>query len=101
MTITPPNLRTEREGVAELAAKLRAPRLPLPAECRAIRKAAGATQRDIATALRVDPMTISRWERGLAEPWPRHHAAYLCLLAALAEIAVENGASANDEARGL
>jgi DNA-binding transcriptional regulator YiaG len=89
MTIALPDLRAEREGVAHLAERLRAPRLPPPAECRAIRLAAGATLRDIAAALRVNAMTISRWERGVAEPWPRHRAAYLCLLAALAEVAAE------------
>lgn len=89
MTIATPDLRAEKEGVADLAARLRVPRLPPPAERRAIRVAAGATLRDTATALQVNAMTVSRWERGLAEPWPRHRASYLCLLAALAQVAAE------------
>jgi DNA-binding transcriptional regulator YiaG len=89
MTIALPDLRAEKEGVAELVERLRVPRLPPPADRRAIRVAAGATLRDIAVALKVDAMTISRWERGLTEPWPRHRAAYLCLLAELTEVAVE------------
>lgn len=87
MTLTVPDLRAEREAVATLASRLSAPRLPPPPERRAIRVAAGATLRDVATALKVSVMTISRWERGVAEPWPRHHAAYLCLLAALSAVA--------------
>lgn len=89
MTIALPDLRAEKEGVAQLAEQLRVPRLPPPADRRAIRLAAGATLRQIGEALRVDAMTVSRWERGLTEPWPRHRAAYLCLLAALTDVAAE------------
>lgn len=105
MTLAVPDLSAERQGVAELAHRLRGPRLPPPAERRAIRLAAGATLEDVARALRVHAMTVSRWERGVAEPWPRHHAAYLCLLAALMGIAEkladQSGTKAdlNDRAR--
>jgi DNA-binding transcriptional regulator YiaG len=93
MTLALPDLRAEKEGVAELARRLRGPQLPPPAQRRAIRLAAGATLRDIAEALQVNAMTISRWERGITEPWPRHHATYLCLLVALADVAAELSAS--------
>lgn len=30
------------------------------------------TQRELADILHVEPVTISRWERGVVEPKPRH-----------------------------
>lgn len=30
------------------------------------------TQRELADILNVEPVTISRWERGVVEPKPRH-----------------------------
>ncbi len=35
---------------------------------RQLRKRQGWTQRDLAEHLEVDPMTVSRWERGLSHP---------------------------------
>ncbi len=78
-----------REGVASLVDRLRANRLPPPAERRAIRRRAGASLEDVAAALGVQKMTISRWERGTREPWPKHLAAYICLLEALDAVARE------------
>ncbi|MFI5895609.1 helix-turn-helix domain-containing protein [Actinoplanes sp. NPDC051513] len=75
-----------REGVAELVDRLRANRLPPPAERRAIRKRADVTLDDVAKALGVEKMTVSRWERGVRQPWPKNRAAYICLLQALAKL---------------
>ena len=89
LAITDPHMR---EGVASLVDRLRATRLPPPYERRAIRKRAGASLEDVAAALGVQKMTVSRWERGTREPWPKHLTAYICLLEALAAIAEESDA---------
>jgi DNA-binding transcriptional regulator YiaG len=89
MTIAIPDPTTCDE-VADLVGRLRANWLPPPAERRAIRRRARASLDDVAAALGVQKMTISRWERGVVQPWPRHRAAYICLLEALAEVAREH-----------
>nr|WP_221374436.1 helix-turn-helix transcriptional regulator [Actinoplanes polyasparticus] len=78
-----------RNGVDSLVDRLRANRLPPPAERRSIRRRAGASLEQVAAAIGVQKMTVSRWERGTREPWPRHLAAYICLLEALAAVADE------------
>jgi DNA-binding transcriptional regulator YiaG len=88
MTIAIPD-PTTRDEVVDLIDRLRANRLPPPAERRAIRLRAHASLDDVAKALGVEKMTVSRWERGIARPWPQHRAAYICLLQALSEIASE------------
>lgn len=88
MTLAIPDPRTQDE-VVDLVSRLRANRLPPPIERRSIRRTARATLKDVAVALKVDEMTVSRWERGIAEPWPRHRATYICLLLALTEVAHE------------
>lgn len=75
--------------VDELSAELRGAKLPPPAERRAIRKAAKATLSQVAAALGVDIMTVSRWERGLNEPWHRNATAYRRVLDALGDLAQE------------
>lgn len=92
MTIAIPD-PTMCDEVADLVSRLRANRLPPPTERRAIRRRALASLDDLAAALGVQKMTVSRWERGVAQPWPRHRAAYICLLQALAEVAYEQEAS--------
>lgn len=82
-----------REGVASLIDRLRANRLPPPAERRAIRRRAKVSLDDVAGVLGVQKMTVSRWERGEREPWPRHRAAYICLLKALEALADEHEAA--------
>lgn len=88
MPIAIPDPRTWGE-VVELADRLRAQKLPPPAERRAIRIAAGASIDEIAAALAVNPMTVRRWEGGVSKPWRRHEAAYVVLLAALERVAAE------------
>lgn len=46
----------------------------------------GLTQKELGEALDVGQVTISRWERGIVEPRPRH----LRRLAALAEMPVSD-----------
>lgn len=91
MTLAIPDPATHEE-VANLIDRLRANRLPPPAERRAIRRRANASLEDVASALGVEKMTVSRWERGLRKPWPKHRVAYICLLQALAKVADELGA---------
>jgi DNA-binding transcriptional regulator YiaG len=87
MTLATPEPRT-----VDLIDRLRASRLPPPTEWRRIRVAAGASLRDVAAAVGVDAMTISRWERGQSRPWPRHAASYRRVLDALAQLAQESAA---------
>jgi DNA-binding transcriptional regulator YiaG len=77
--------RHDLDDVAEALAARR--RLPRPSDCRAIRVAAGASQRRVAEALGVDVMTVSRWERGEHAPSGDLLVAYLDLLDALRAIA--------------
>ena len=88
MTIAIPDPTLHGE-VADLVSRLRANWLPPPAERRAIRRRARASLDDVESALGVQRMTISRWERGVAQPWPKHRAAYICVLQALTEVARE------------
>lgn len=88
MTLAIPESRAEDE-IENLVEHLRATRLPPPTQWRAIRRAAGANLRDVAAAVGVDAMTVSRWERQHSQPWPRHAAAYRRVLDALATIARE------------
>lgn len=83
------------EAVAEpfsaLVERVRASRLPRPAERRRIRQAARLTYRDMASVLGVDPMTVLRWERGVT-PRPEHAVYYRRLLDAL-ETALEEASA--------
>lgn len=98
MTLAPPETRAEGE-VVELVDRLRSTRLPPPGEWRAIRRVAGASLRDVAAAVGVDAMTISRWELGRSKPWPRHALAYRRVLDALTEVARELQADKKAEVR--
>jgi transcriptional regulator with XRE-family HTH domain len=70
---------------SELLERLRARRaLPLPAERRRIRLAAGASLRDVAAEIGVSATSIIRWERG-SSPGP-HTAAYKRLLEELMRV---------------
>lgn len=40
----------------------------VPARLRSARRAAGLTQKQLAHALGVEPITVSRWERGITTP---------------------------------
>jgi DNA-binding transcriptional regulator YiaG len=88
MTIAIPD-STRDDKVVDLVDRLRANRLPPPSERRAIRRRARASLDDLAAALGVQKMTVSRWERGVAQPWPKHRAAYIGLLQALADVGRE------------
>lgn len=99
MPLANPDLATHEE-VAGLIERLRANRLPPPNERRAIRKRAQASLKDIAEALGVEVMTVSRWERGMREPWPKHRAAYLYLLQALAAMADDAESPADPQTLG-
>lgn len=59
--------------------------LPAPRHRRSIRERAGVSQREMATALGVHPMTLNRWERGVIQPRSGHAADYSKLLEALQE----------------
>jgi DNA-binding transcriptional regulator YiaG len=62
--------QTVGEERTELLDRLRARRtLPSPSERKEIRKAAGASLRDVAKALGTSPASIFRWEEG-ASPGP-------------------------------
>lgn len=60
-------------------------RLPPPALARAIRKAAGATQAEVAAALGVSQPTVARWEAGTRRPSPDEAERYAALLRAMQE----------------
>lgn len=75
MNTAPPD--TARPPLVE---RVRASRLPPPAERSRIRRTARATLRDIATELAVSPATVWRWEQGVAEPRLDHAIAYRQLL---------------------
>jgi DNA-binding transcriptional regulator YiaG len=92
MTLAVPEPTAYAEFV-DLVARLRANRMPPPAERRAIRQRANASLDDLAEVLGVGKMTLSRWERGERQPRPKHRVAYICLLQALAEVARENESS--------
>ncbi len=70
------------DRVDALAAEVRASQLPSPAKRRWIRQEAGVSLQGMAKALRVDPMTVWRWEHG-TKPRRSHAIEYRRLLDAL------------------
>ena len=60
-------------------------RLPAARQRVRIREAAGVTQKQMAGALGVSPMTLWRWEQGV-RPRPRHARPYLELLEELEQL---------------
>lgn len=64
----------------ELARRVRDARLPVPGERVRIRRAAGVSLGEFARTLQVSPMTVSRWERGLASPPLEQRVTYALLL---------------------
>lgn len=76
------------DPIDELVAAVRAAKLPPPPrERRRIRNVAGVSLRDAAQALGVTNLTVSRWERGIAEPKHEHATRYRRLLDALTDAA--------------
>jgi DNA-binding transcriptional regulator YiaG len=76
---------TSRE---ELLASIRARRtLPLPAERRRIREAAGVSLRQLGSALGASPMAVFRWEQGAQPRDPQQAREYASLLDELRNIA--------------
>jgi DNA-binding transcriptional regulator YiaG len=72
----------------ELLARVRSRRgLPLPAERRRIRERAGVSLRELATAIGVSHVAITRWEAGAQPANPAHAAAYGRLLEELKRVA--------------
>lgn len=65
---------------AALVERVRAGRLPPPAERRAIREAAHVTLRELGNALGVHEATAQKWERGTVRPRPTDAIAYRELL---------------------
>ncbi|MFE2943379.1 helix-turn-helix domain-containing protein [Streptomyces sp. NPDC059255] len=59
--------------------------LPPPAVCTRLRLAAGLTQQDVADAVGVKRVAVTRWELGQTRPRRPHRENYLRLLKALAE----------------
>jgi DNA-binding XRE family transcriptional regulator len=68
-----------------LAERVKAARLPTPANRRRIRQRAGLSLRQMAGQLGVTPMSVLRWERGEATPKLDHATAYRQLLEDLEE----------------
>lgn len=56
-----------------------------------IRHAAGVALQEFARTLQVSPMTVSRWERGEAEPRLEQRVAYALLLREVAAATTEEG----------
>lgn len=78
-------------GALPLVERVRATRLPAPAQRRAIRLAVGASLREVAAELGVSQITVSQWERGRSDPRPEHAIQYRRLLEELAQLALELG----------
>ncbi len=76
-------------AAGDLISQVRAARrVPTPAVARAVRQAAGLSQAQIASALGVDRVTVTRWEAGLRKPRGRVARAYSNLIGRLqAEVA--------------
>lgn len=73
-------------GFDDLVEVLTARRLPPPKRRRRIRVRAGASLREVASALGVTQAAVSRWERGLRAPAGEMRAAYAELLARLDDL---------------
>ncbi len=71
-------------GVASLAELVRASRLPVPAERRRIREAAGVSLRRMGDALGVTAPTVHNWENDHEGPSMENAAKYRALLDELA-----------------
>ncbi|WP_309144352.1 helix-turn-helix transcriptional regulator [Streptomyces sp. BR123] len=81
-------MSTEKElfsAVDALLERVSQDPLPLPAERKRLREAAGLSQDQIAAALQTRRETVSGWEAGRTEPRPPKRAAYARLLEGLAE----------------
>lgn len=72
-----------------LARRVREARLPAPGDRLRIRMVAGVTLKEFARTLGVSQMTVSRWERGEAEPRLEQRVAYALLLREVAAAALE------------
>ncbi len=62
-------------------------RLPSPADARAIRVAAGATQAEVAQEVGVSASAVAAWEAGVAHPRAATAERYRTVLDALAKLA--------------
>lgn len=69
----------------QLARRIRAAKLPPPAERARIRREARITLREFAQVLGVTTTTVYRWELGVTEPKNAHAIAYADLLAKIKE----------------
>ena len=76
-----------------LARRVRDARLPNPRERVRIRRMAGVSLQEFARTLQVSPMTVSRWERGEAEPRLEQRVAYALLLREVAAATTDGEAS--------
>lgn len=85
MTTTPLATPT----VMPLVDRVRATRLPPPAQRRSIRLAVGVSLREMSAELGVSKLTVSHWERGMREPRRDHALRYRRLLDALQGLAQE------------
>lgn len=70
-----------------LVDKVKAAQLPPPSARRRIRQRARASLAELASELKVTPVTVLRWEQGTCEPRREHAIAYRGLLDALSEAA--------------
>lgn len=77
--------RQQEKAIQQLAASVRAARLPSPAKRKAIRNKAGVSLRRCAEALDVHTMTVLHWERGDTTPSRSDAARYRELLQMLEE----------------
>jgi Ser/Thr protein kinase RdoA (MazF antagonist) len=75
-------------------------RLPLSAERRLIRERAGVSLRELAAAIGVSHVAITRWEDGAQPRNPEHVAAYGRILAELRRLAPETREPGFDRAQG-
>jgi len=76
-------MRSQADATADgksLAHRVRAAQLPLPAERRRIRLAAGVTYAEIGAEIGVTDVTVMRWEQGTAMPRRHRAIAYRRLL---------------------
>lgn len=73
----------------ELARRVRDAWLPVPEVRVRIRRAAGVSLLEFARTLQVSPMTVSRWERGVASPPLEQRVIYALLLREVAAATTE------------